>query len=152
MAAYVLLDSGPLGLLSHPAQSETTKRALGWAEAQMVAGCTLIVPEIADYEVRRELTRAGRFRGINRLNDLATAFAYLPLTTAMMRRAANLWAEARNSGRPSASKDSLDGDVILAAQALVYADEVGLDDVVVATTNPRHLEHYVSAKNWHEIN
>jgi hypothetical protein len=43
----------------------------------------------------------------------------------------------------------LDIDVILAAQALSFGP--ALADVVVATTNPKHLSQLVSAKDWQEI-
>ena len=56
-----------------------------------------------------------------------------PITTSVMQRAASLWADARNSGIPTAADPSLDGDVILAAQALGVA--TGGEAVVVATTN-----------------
>ena len=55
-----------------------------------------------------------------------------------------LWAETRHSGRPTAGKDALDGDVILAAQAL----EVG---GVVVTENVQHFSSIVSACQWHEV-
>jgi hypothetical protein len=53
-----------------------------------------MIPEIADYEVRRELLRARREVGIRRLDQLKEALTYLPITTAVMLRAAQLWAEA----------------------------------------------------------
>ena len=40
--------------------------------------------------------------------------------------------------------------MILAAQA-VSAEEEGVNDVVVATTNPRHLSRFVDARNRREI-
>jgi hypothetical protein len=53
------------------------------------------VPEIADYEVRRELLRANKVRGIARLDLLKNSIGYLPLTTPIMLKAAELWAQAR---------------------------------------------------------
>ena len=91
------------------------------------------IPEIADYEVRRELLRANKTRSLDRLNALKSALGYLPITTQVMLRAAELWAQARNMGKPTASDQALDADMILAAQAaLLIADG---DSVTVATTN-----------------
>ena len=87
----------------------------------LVRGVEVFIPEIADYEVRRELLRAGKTAGVMRLGELQKVFTYLPITTSVMRRAAALWAAARNQGRPTADPKALDGDVILAAQALEAA-------------------------------
>lgn len=56
----VILDSGPLGLLSNPVAGGLAEVAWEWAQAVVAAGYRLVVPEIADYEVRRELLRADR--------------------------------------------------------------------------------------------
>jgi len=76
------------------------------------------VPEIADYEVRRELLRARKTRGLERLDLIRKTLGYLPLTTNMMLKAAELWTQARNQGTPTADRKALDCDVISAAQAL----------------------------------
>ena len=113
----------------------------------------VMVPEIADYEVRRELLRARRTAGIARLDVLITLDAlitqveYLAITTSAMRQAATFWAEARQQGRPTAADPALDGDVILAAQAAT----LGRVDVIVATTNARHLSRFVPAELWSDI-
>ena len=112
-----------------------------------VGGATVMVPEIADYEVRRELIRARRTRGIARLNALIAEVEYLPITTPAIRQAATFWAEARQQGRPTAADPALDGDVILAAQAATL-DRTG---VIVATTNVRHLSQFVPAEVWTAI-
>ena len=75
-----------------------------------------MVPEIADYEVRRELVRAQTAR-IARLDALVAQVSYLAIATSAMRQAALFWAEARQQGHPTASDSAFDGDVILAAQA-----------------------------------
>ncbi|HKB01570.1 MAG TPA: nucleic acid-binding protein [Gemmataceae bacterium] len=107
-------------------------------------GARVIIPEIADYEVRRELIRAGKASSIARLDALAAATNYLPLSTAAMRKAAELWAAARKAGKPTATEKAIDGDVILAAQALT----LGEPSVVVATTNVGHLSRFVTAQDW----
>jgi predicted nucleic acid-binding protein len=104
----------------------------------------VLIPEIADFEVRRELLRAGKLKSIRRLDRLASQLQYLPLATATIRRAAELWAQARNAGIPTAPPDALDADVILAAQA----ESVG---GIVATENVGHLARFVLAKHWRAI-
>lgn len=106
-------------------------------------------PEIADHEVRRELLRAGKSRGIQQLDELKRVLEYAPLTTEAMLLAAQFWADARRQGRPTADPHALDADVILAAQATLIAAPG--DEVVVATTNPAHLGHFVDARIWQDI-
>ena len=69
-----------------------------------------------------------RFSSIARLDGLASKIEYLPLTTAAMRIAAELWAQGRQSGQPTADPKELDGDVILAAQALLLGARCGCGD------------------------
>lgn len=61
-----------------------------------------------------------------------------------MLRAADLWAQARRNGLPTADPKALDCDVILAAQALAV-------NGMVATENVGHLSRFVNAKSWREI-
>ncbi len=68
----------------------------------------------------------------------------------MLRFAAELWAEARRGGFPTADDKALDADVILAAQARVIDLDPDLD-VVVATNNPGHLSRFVLALDWSTI-
>lgn len=107
------------------------------------------VPEIAMYEVRRELVRMQALQSIRLLDRVMYENNYAPITTAAMRRASELWAEVRRQGRPTASDDALDADVILAAIAQELASEG--HEVVVATTNVRHLERFVEARVWEDL-
>lgn len=75
---------------------------------------------------------------------------YVAISTAAMRKAAELWAQARLSGMPTAPDLALDGDVILAAQALLHAAQEA-EQVVIATTNPGHLQRYTAAEEWSTI-
>jgi predicted nucleic acid-binding protein len=107
----------------------------------------LIVPEITDYEVRRELLRAGKSKGVAQLDALIGLLEYLPLTTPAMRQAAIFWAQARQQGRPTAGDQTIDGDMILAGQAMT----LGVTDVVIATTNVGHLARFAPAELWPNI-
>ncbi|WP_254011876.1 hypothetical protein [Limnofasciculus baicalensis] len=107
-----------------------------------------MLPEIADYEVRRELLRAGKIAGIQRLNQLKALLCYLPITTEVILKAADFWAP-RQEGKPKADSKALDGDVILAAQAALIAEEG--NEVIIATTNVAHLSQFVDAREWRLI-
>ena len=66
-----------------------------------------------------------------------------------MLRASELWALARQRGRPTAGDEALDGDMILCAQ-WDWA-RTHFDDGVIATTNPRHLIEFCEARVWREV-
>ncbi len=147
MSAVVILDSGPVGLLAQRKGVVPAEACRQWQRDLLAAGVRVVLPEITDYEVRRELLRINSLSGITRLDRLAATVEYLPVTTAAMRKAAELWAQVRQQGRPTADPKELDGDVILAAQTLL----LGVPDVVVATTNIGHLARYVNAKQWQDV-
>jgi predicted nucleic acid-binding protein len=149
MSTLVLLDTGPLGMVTNPQATVQTERCNRWLEGLLARGVRVLIPEMADYELRRELLRAEKVAGLRRLDALVEALDSLPMTTAVMRQAAVFWAEARRQGRPTADDKALDGDVILAAQAILAKTE---DDVaIVATENVGHLSRFVTAYVWWEI-
>ncbi len=144
MNKIVLLDASPLGMISNPSATPANLECYDWMESLIISGHRVIVPEIADYEVRRELLRAGKTRGLARLDLLKNTLDYLPLTTDVMLKAAELWANAGNQGTPTADAKALDCDVILAAQALT-------ENEIVATENVGHLSLFVEATDWRDI-
>lgn len=145
----VFLDTGPLGLISNPRGTPEAVRCRQWVKDLSAAGIRVMVPEIADYEVRRELIRAGKLPGLRRLDQVDALLDFAPITSDIMVRAAELWADARNQGRPTAPPEALDGDCILAATAMLTAEPD--DDVVVATANASHLGLFVTALPWQVI-
>lgn len=146
MTRFVLLDTGPLGQVARRRPDATT---MLWARRLTGTGARLVVPEIGDYELRRELLRAGLTGSVQALDELATAFDYLPIDTSTLRLAARLWAQVRQQGYPTTGLKELDGDVILAAQAQLLVDAG--HDVVVSTANVRHLDRLVPERRWDEI-
>jgi len=117
MAEYVVLDSGPLGLASMNRNHSRAAPCHHWLDSLLARRVEIIVPEITDYEVRRELTRISANASLQRLDGLVTTggLIYVPITTDQMRQAAILWADARQRGFPTAAPDALDADVILLA-------------------------------------
>ena len=115
-----------------------------WFKGLLKKEVQFVIPEIADYELRRNLLLEGLAESVNRLDELKQLMRYLALTTEQMRKASELWAFARKSGMPTADDKALDGDVILAAQALSIGG-------VVATENVGHLARYCEAKHWKDI-
>ncbi|MDY6806994.1 MAG: nucleic acid-binding protein [Cyanobacteriota bacterium] len=150
MSKIVLLDSGPLGMVTNPKSTPLSLECQLWFDSLESRGYEPTIPEIADYEVRRELIRARKLAGIRKLDGIKTTTPYLPISTETMLKAAELWARARQQGRPTADPKEIDGDVILAAQATVLAEAQG-DEVIVATTNVGHLSLFVDAREWRLI-
>lgn len=147
MTRAVLLDSGPLGLLTAPPSKRAHIASCSqWLGSLLSVGVRVLVPEIADYELRRELLRANKAKSVARLDALASGTEYLALTPAAMRRAAELWAQARQQGLPTAADASIDADVILVAQALTLGGSF-----VIATTNVGHLSRFADADLWQNI-
>jgi toxin FitB len=138
MSRVILLDTHPLSQVTHPKVNLKVQQWLRWlGKIETV----IRVPEIVDYELRRELLRQGKQRSIGRLNKLSQ-ICLIPLTPETMRKAAELWAWVRNQGKPTASNKSLDGDVILAAQAILQLKS--FDQVIVVTTNWKHISRFES--------
>jgi predicted nucleic acid-binding protein len=150
VSLFLFLDSGPLGLLTHPQSSEVLA-VTKWLRNHLLGGAQAIVPAIIYYELRRELLRAQKSFGLDRLETFVNAVPgrYLPLSDEALRLAAELWARSRQQGRPTASPQSLDIDVILAAQALSFG--VPLSEGVIVTSNAKHLSQFVDARHWDEI-
>jgi predicted nucleic acid-binding protein len=151
VALIIVLDSGPLGDACRKRGHRNLEGLTLWRHHARANGAIIAIPEIADYEVRRGLLLTGSADGVRRLDFLQRDLGhYIPISTAAMRKAAELWADARRKGIPTADEKELDCDVILAAQAMLY---VGLgDSLVVATYNARHLSRYhLDARHWDKI-
>jgi predicted nucleic acid-binding protein len=151
VSLVIALDAGPLGLLTHRKDNKEAEACRKWLASQIAAGSHIIVPAIADYEVRRELIRAAKARGISRLDEFLHAVPdrYLPPTTEAFQKAAELWAKVRKEGLPTAGDHALDADVLLAAQLLT--SKFASENLVMATTNPRHIARFLDARPWQTI-
>ena len=115
----IFLDSGPLGLVTQRKGVPGADACRTWLAGHLQRGISVLVPEIIDYELRRELLRSRKAESIVRLDSFVAAnpSRYIPLTTAAMRLAAEFWADIRQRGLPTTDPRELDIDVIFAAQA-----------------------------------
>ena len=141
------LDTGTLGRISNPRAIPVNLRCRQWARSLVAAGYRVVVPEIADYEVRRELLRVGATAGLARPGE-----GRLPLRGADDRRRAP-------SGRivdRDPAEGAADGVAGLAGRgrdpggAGVDGGRAG-DTVIVATDNVGHLGRFVDARVWDQI-
>jgi predicted nucleic acid-binding protein len=149
MTPIILLDSTPVGLITNPKATPLAIECQQWLNSLLDRQYHVVLPEIIDYEVRRELLRANKINSLRRLNTLKSELTYLPITTEVMLKAAEMWAQVRQQGKPTADNQALDGDVILAAQALLLARQKF--SYTIATSNIKHLQLFAEAKNWQEI-
>ena len=147
MKKSIFLDSGVIGLITNPNLSAEGLNCAKWLLSHINKGNPIIIPEIVDYEVRRELLRANKVKGLARLDELIDSLEYLAINTEAMRQAAVFWAEARQKGQPTASDKTIDADMILVAQVVV----MDVQNKVVATTNVGHLSRFVAADVWQNI-
>ncbi len=154
MARLIVLDSGPLGMIVRAPSKPHIVRCLTWLKTIQATGAVVIIPDIAHYEVRRELLRIRAVGSLRRLDyalDPSSGFEHLLLTADAIIKAAEFWAVLRQSGLPTSSPDALDADPILAGQAAL-ASQAG-DTVTVDTTNLTHLNRFpgIDAQLWDQI-
>jgi predicted nucleic acid-binding protein len=147
----IALDSGPTWLACLAPGKPDGDKCRIWIAALKATGARIILPEVVDYETRREFIRKGSTAGLGRLDGLKADVDYVPISTPAMVRAAELWALTRNSGHVTAPPEALDGDCIVAAQALVAAGPGSVP--IVATTNQKHLTWFpgIDAREWMTI-
>jgi hypothetical protein len=145
----ILLDAGVLWLAVHPSGGAESVECQRWMATLANKGYEFGVAEITDYETRRKLMHQRKNTQLNRLDLLASQLLYLPITTAVMRRAAYLWADVRWRGWPTADPKALDADVILGAQWESLRDSGR--QAIVATTNVGHLRLVSDAETWQSI-
>jgi predicted nucleic acid-binding protein len=131
----LLLDTSVLGRICHPRKHLDVR---AWFLRALVDH-EMLLSEVADYELRRELLRLDSKRSIHRLDELTREIQYVPMTTATWRSAAKLWAEQRRAGRPTG--DGLDADLLIATQAREEA-------AAVITLNEKHFVGLVDVYSW----
>ena len=148
----VLLDTGPLGLITNPNQKNVeTIQCEEWIRELVKKRVVICVPEIAYYESRRKHVHLKNEKALNRLESFLNhpRISYAPITTEIIKKASDLWGWARSTGQSTAHEKSIDSDVILAATAIIMSSRP--EYVVIATTNVKHLARYTPAQEWKQI-
>ena len=150
MTHLLVLDASVVGAITNPKQTSAIVRDCQiWFRRSLKNQSIFVLPEIADYEIRRELLRGKKINGIKQLDELKLAIYYYPIDTEIMLTAAQLWAESRQRGMTTADPSELDGDVILAAQARQL--QIKGYEVTIVTTNVGHLAQFVPASHWQDL-
>src|SRR5260370_37141990 len=101
MSDAVVLDSTPLGILCHPRNPPHARACRQWIGDLLATRRRVIVPEIADYEVRRELVLRNSGIALSNLDQLGQRLQYGPLPTAPRPLRAALGGAAPRSGKPT---------------------------------------------------
>ena len=147
----VIIDSGVLFTLISTSKVKEVTDCQDWFYYLLSRSALVVTSAICNYEVKRELIRRNKVPELDNLNQLKTLIDFLPVDEATLELAAELWAEARNKGLPTADDLSLDADVIICAQYQLLAEKYPGRYVVIATTNVKHLSRFSEAKKWQEI-
>lgn len=149
MPVLLLLDSNILSKFLRPDLEDNKHVIVAMERLLEDSRFEVCVPEIVDYELRRKLLHLAHRRhqgkrwaqeAITSLDKLVSV-GYIPLTTETMRLAATLWAQTRSEGVLRGSEESLDVDVILAAQARQAGGQV-------VTTNAKHFRNLADIFDW----
>lgn len=115
MSHLILLDSAPLGYLCNPRNIEKTRFFKNKLKDLEVI---LYLPEIIDYELRRNLELEGFSKSINLLDQFRQRHQILWLESDDFLKAAELWSWCRKEGYATTENKGIDIDVILVSQAL----------------------------------
>lgn len=151
MIDSVPLDAGVVGLLCSSPTLPGVAACQFWLDGLLLAGTTVVLADLTQYEVRRGLFLVGATRKLIRLDNLISLVRTEEVTSDAWLKAAEFWAIVRRAGKPTASPDSLDGDAILAGVAATIGSPGDL--VTIATTNVRHLSWFpgIDARRWETI-
>ena len=147
----VFLDSGVLHTLISDTKVKEVIDCQNWFYYLLSRSALVVTSAICNYEVKRELIRRKNTKELHNLNQLKSLIDSLNVDEPTLDLAAELWAEARNKGLPTADDNRLDADVIICAQYQLLAEKYPGRYVVIATTNVKHLSRFTEAKEWNDI-
>ncbi len=155
----ILLDSNILGLICNDNSSfDEARECQRWFYSLSARGARLITSDISYYEVMRGLISSSirsskDAPGIKSLESLKTdgLLEFLPVATEAFDLAAKLWARASTSGQTTRDEKDIDFDIIISAQYQLLKNEFPGQQVIVITTNLKHLSIFCEAAHWRDI-
>jgi hypothetical protein len=155
----VFLDTNILGLICNKNISfDECQQCKKWFDTLFLRGVRIVTSDLCHYEVMRGLIGASirsneAAPGIKSLELLKVDgfLEFLPVSTEALDLAANLWAKAFTSGQTTRDEKDIDIDIIISAQYQLLRDEFPGQQVIMATTNLKHLSIFCDAANWRDI-
>lgn len=153
MLQLAALDSGVLGVLTHPEITPIYEACTVWLENLVASRVTILLPAIVDYEIRRDYIRRRNLKSLRSLDALPNLVTYSYLEDSDLRLAAEFWAQMRQTGQPFSPPHALDIDCILVAQTRreVAARNLADDEWKIATSDIGDLNRLAPAAIWPEI-
>ena len=141
----VVLDSLPLAELCRKKVKSNVGGLLLFLKDREIS---LRVAEITEYELRRELLRSQRYKSENRLNKYYLTQRIIPINRLSLLKASEIWAEMRNRGMPTASKERIDIDTIMVAQAVSLKQD--FEEIIILTSDPEDIFRFSNygIKTW----
>jgi predicted nucleic acid-binding protein len=150
----ILIDSGILGQLCRPNLDRETLALKSWFDRVLIRA-NVVSSKICDYEVRRGLLLAQKqglvADGLPILDDLYQLIDFLTVDDRILDLASEIWATARENGQPMAGDRNLDADTIICATWQDLAERYPGQEVVIVTTNLRHLSRFANAVVWQDL-
>lgn len=155
----VILDSNILALLVAPIDkklSEDEKLAKDsyqctkWFYGLLSKGAYVTSSDMCDYEIRRELIRINS-KSVRELDELRNLIEFQNVTFAVLEKAADIWAEAREMSQSNKVKDNIDVDCILAAHWYLLKEQYPGRKVIIATKNIKDFQSITECDLWQNI-
>lgn len=155
----VFIDTNILGLISNENTSfDEAQQCKKWFSILLIRSVRVVTSDLCNYEEMRGLLSSSILKkevapGIKSLESLkADGFLeFLPVSTEALDLAAKLWARASTSGQTTRDEKDIDIDIIISAQYQLLKDEFPGQQVIVATTNLKHLSIFCEAAHWRDI-
>jgi predicted nucleic acid-binding protein len=151
---FIIVDSGILGQLARPTLGQDSQFLKRWFDRTLIRA-NVCSSKICDYEIRRGLLLAQKqglvAEGLTILDRLHQIIEFLPVDETILNIAADIWATARMGGQPTAGDRNLDADMIICATWKYLKTYHPGQEVIIATTNIRHLSLFANAVTWEDL-